>query len=119
MKIYMVEGYSLITGNQGIIDYVEAKNEAEAYDKFEKNNPECEANEILMEMDVTEEDIEKAKEISYKNFVDGNIEVCFEFNGMLIVNPWIDETGRFELTTEKAVEIYGLSNMLYIIFNNV
>lgn len=54
MKVYMVEGYDLITGNQGIIDYVEANSEAEACKKFEQNNPECEANEILMEMDKEE-----------------------------------------------------------------
>lgn len=57
MKIYMVEGYNLITGNQGIIDYVEASSDSEAYDKYEKNNPECEANEILMEF--TEEEFEE------------------------------------------------------------
>lgn len=54
MKVYMVEGYSLITGNQGIIDYVEASSEAEACKKFEQNNYECEANEILDEFDVEE-----------------------------------------------------------------
>lgn len=57
MKVYMVEGYSLITGQQGIIDYIEASSENEAYTKFEANNPECEANEILMEM--TKEEFEE------------------------------------------------------------
>lgn len=47
MKVYMVEGYNLITGNQGVIDYIEAESEFEAYDKYEKKNPDCEANEII------------------------------------------------------------------------
>ncbi len=55
--IYMVEGYSLITGQQGIIDYIEASSESEACAKYEANNPECEANEILMEM--TKEEFEE------------------------------------------------------------
>lgn len=54
MKVYMVIGYSLLTGAQDIIDYVEAENETEAYKKYEQNNPECEANEILMEFEKEE-----------------------------------------------------------------
>jgi hypothetical protein len=50
----MVTGYSLVTGQQDIIDYVVAENEIEAYKAYEERNPECEANEILMEL--TEEE---------------------------------------------------------------
>lgn len=114
MKVYMVEGYNLVTGMQNIIDYVEAKTEAEAYEKFEKMNPECEANDILMEY--TEEDFENAKEIAYENLEKQSegVEnlVGFEFDGIYIVNPWVDETGRFDLTDEEAVELYGLENVL-------
>ena len=46
-KVYMVTGYSLITGQQDIIDYIEAADEMEAYELFEERNDECEANEIL------------------------------------------------------------------------
>lgn len=113
MKIYMVEGYSLITGNQGIIDYIVAESMSEACDKFEKNNPECEANEVLMEC--TEEDFENIKKIAYENLEKQSEGVedlpGFEFNGIYIVNPWVDETGRFDLSDEKAVEIYGVDNM--------
>lgn len=52
MKVYMVEGYDLRTGNQGIIDYILAENESEACMKFERYNEECEANEILDEYEV-------------------------------------------------------------------
>lgn len=62
MKIYVVEGYDLITGNQGIVDYIEANSEAEACRKFEQNNPECEANEVLVEYDKEEFD-EYMKEV--------------------------------------------------------
>lgn len=117
MKVYMVEGYSLITGNQGIISYVEAKTEAEAYEKFEKMNPECEANEILSEY--TEKDFEIVKAFAYENLemqAEGEENlVGFEFNGIYIVNPWVDETGRFDLSDEKAIETYGLDNVLKFI----
>lgn len=53
-KIYMVHGYSLETGEQDIIDYVEAASEAEACRKYESRNPGCEANEILMDADKDE-----------------------------------------------------------------
>lgn len=33
--------------------------------------------------------------------------IGFEFEGQFIVNPWMDPTGRFELTTEEAVKLYG------------
>lgn len=59
-KIYMVVGYSLITGRQDIVDYVEAESEADACRKFEQNNPECEANDVLMEM--TKEEFEECLE---------------------------------------------------------
>lgn len=54
MKVYMIIGYDLISGRQDIVDYVEAENESEACRKYEQNNPECEANEILMEFDKEE-----------------------------------------------------------------
>lgn len=54
MKVYMIIGYNLLTGKQDIVDYVKAENESDACRKFEQNNPECEANEILMEYDEEE-----------------------------------------------------------------
>ena len=114
MKVYMVEGYSLVTGNQGIIDYIIAESEAEACEKYEKKNPECEANEIMMEY--TEKDFEIVKAFAYENLemqAEGVEDlVGFEFNGIYIVNPWVDETGRFDLTDEEAVETYGLDNVV-------
>lgn len=46
-KVYMVIGYSLVTGQQDIVDYIEASSESEAYRLYEERNLECEANEIV------------------------------------------------------------------------
>lgn len=37
--------------------------------------------------------------------------IGFEFRGQMIVNPWLDMTGRFELTSEEAEKLYGKDNM--------
>lgn len=73
-------------------------------------------------MKITKRDIEKVKQIAEKNFIlssevgdDGM--VSFEFNGMNIIDPWISECGRFELSDEKAIETYGLENVLNFIMN--
>ena len=55
--------------------------------------------------------IEFAKEKSLDNFAMGDKAdnpTSFEFDGATIVCPWMDETGRFELTDAQAVEKYGL-----------
>ena len=36
--------------------------------------------------------------------------VGFEYKGQFIINPWIDPTGRFHLTTAGAIDTYGLKN---------
>lgn len=66
------------------------------------------------------EDIAKAKEIAENNFYESS-EIgdegmtYFEFNGTNIINPWISECGRFDLTDKEAVETYGLENVLNFI----
>lgn len=73
-------------------------------------------------MKITKRDIEKVKQIAEKNFilsseVGDDDMVSFEFNGMNIIDPWISECGRFELSDEKAIETYGLENVLNFIMN--
>lgn len=75
-------------------------------------------------MKITKREIEKVKQIAEKNIilladVDDDGMVSFEFNGMNIVNPWYDETGRFQLSDEKAIEYYGLENVLNFIMNTL
>ena len=71
---------------------------------------------------ISAKEIAKVKEIAEKNFFDSSEIgdeglVSFEFNGMNIVNPWIDDSGRFNLTDEQAIELYGLENILNFILN--
>lgn len=77
-------------------------------------------------MKITAKEIKKVKAIAEKNFIDSmelDIDtsgmVSFEFNGMNIINPWIDESGRFDLSDEKAIETYGLENVLNFIINTL
>ena len=37
--------------------------------------------------------------------------VGVEYAGQFIVNPWIDQSGRFELTDEEAERTYGIAVM--------
>ncbi len=71
-------------------------------------------------MKITAKEIAKVKLIAYRNFID-SIEdaIGFEFNGQHIINPWMDSSGRFELTDEKAIEYYGLENVLNFILNTL
>jgi len=46
-KTYMVIGYSLLTGRQDIVDYIEASTEREACRLYEERNFECEANDVF------------------------------------------------------------------------
>lgn len=38
---------------------------------------------------------------------EGDELVSFEYNGTSIVDPWMDPTGRFELSEEEARGMYG------------
>lgn len=58
--------------------------------------------------------LDKVKEIADRQFREGE-GVGFVFNGQLIINPWMDESGRFELTNKEAIERYGEENMMMFI----
>lgn len=61
MKVYLVLGYNLVTGNQNVVDYIAAENECEACKSFERRNVDCEANDMFME-GTLEEFVEDAPE---------------------------------------------------------
>lgn len=71
---------------------------------------------------ITNEMIAKAKEIAERNFIESS-EIGdegmaqFVFNGISIIDPWMDETGRFSLTDAEAVKLYGLENVINFIFD--
>lgn len=61
-----------------------------------------------------QEKLSFAKNQSFLNFVKGNTkDVPFiDFGETEIVCPWIDKTGRFDLSDTDAVETYGLANIM-------
>lgn len=69
---------------------------------------------------ISAQEIKRVKEIAKNNFYESS-EIGdegmtnFVFNGMRIINPWISECGRFELTDKEAIETYGLENVMNFI----
>lgn len=62
------------------------------------------------------------KQYAEEQFAQDSYKVYFENNGTAVHNPWVDDTGRFELTTENAISHYGTLNMLkfYLtVFNRI
>ena len=69
-------------------------------------------------MKVTAEQFEKVQSIAKDqfDFIDSENNIGFDFNGVFIVNPWMDESGRFELTTEESLAKYG-TNFIHFVEN--
>ena len=67
-------------------------------------------------MKLTLEQLENVQRIAKHqfDFIDCESNIGFDFNGTFIVNPWMDESGRFELTTSEAIAKYGV-NVLHFI----
>lgn len=65
----------------------------------------------------TSPEVLKAKEIGEKQFLalcnaeSDSFEICFENNGLEVCNPFMEPTGRFELSLENAYEVYGIDNV--------
>ena len=62
---------------------------------------------------MTQENIKKAKYLAdmqyYPALETGDFDDCVYFvhNGQMIVHPWMDLSGRYELTMEQAIALYG------------
>lgn len=57
------------------------------------------------------DDIKKIAEKQWERSGEtGDTSDCigFIYRGQFIINPWMDETGRFELTTDEAIEKYDI-----------
>jgi hypothetical protein len=52
--------------------------------------------------------LEKIKNFAEKNFCDENTDVYGNDDEFAVTNPWMDHSGRFELTDEEAVKEWGL-----------
>lgn len=66
--------------------------------------------------------IAQAKELAENNFIESAETgdegmTYFMFDGIKIINPWVDETGCLDLTDKEAIKLYGLQNVLNFIAN--
>lgn len=43
------------------------------------------------------------------------ISFYYEHEGIEIINPWVDSTGRFDLSDDEAIEMYGYENVMNFI----
>lgn len=60
----------------------------------------------------TTAEINKAKELAYENWDNDDTKIGFEYKGQWIVNPFIEESGRWEfINYEVMCEHYGLENV--------
>ena len=55
--------------------------------------------------------IEAAQKFAEKQTESGSYQVSFEHQGQDINNPWMDQSGRYPLTTKEAIETYGSENV--------
>ena len=40
------------------------------------------------------------------------VDLGFDFKGQHIITPWVDQSGRFDLSTEEAADTYGIANVI-------
>ena len=60
--------------------------------------------------------MEEVKKFAAKQLLEEDYEgVSFEYKGQSIINPWVESTARFDLTTEEAVKIYGPADVMFFV----
>lgn len=106
-KYAVLSGQNQWTGSEKItmLTLDDAKKWAEKYldgDEYEK------IFGIIEETGMTKEMLEKIKNFAKKNFCDENTDVYGNDDEFAVTNPWMDHSGRFELTDEEAVKEWGL-----------
>jgi len=105
----------LISINPNIVYYIFITTEGVA---VPSPPPSCTRKEKNMQIStkLPTDFIKKAKELADQQYYPavefGNTDGCigFPFQGQWIIHPWMDQSGRFELPTEKAIELYGKEN---------
>lgn len=69
-----------------------------------------------MERLFSKDELERAKDLSYENWLDNGGDIHFIFNDTHIANPFVDETGRFEFASfEDMCNHYGKDNVVTFI----
>jgi aspartate carbamoyltransferase catalytic subunit len=69
-------------------------------------------NRLMTITGLSAEQVEKVREFAEtENFNNPESNICFEYQGQDITNPFIDESARFPLTDEQAVKKYGEENI--------
>ncbi len=66
-------------------------------------------------MDLTNEEIETAMELAYKQTEDNTNNISFEFEDYIVNNPFYNNETMEELSLEEAIEIYGKENVEHFI----
>ena len=64
---------------------------------------------LYRQLGITADDFKIIKD--WCDSYDPDSDVAFEFNDMSITNPFLDPTGRFELSLAEAIKTYGLDNV--------
>lgn len=60
--------------------------------------------------------LKEVKKFAKKQLEEDSYEgVSFEFEGQSIINPWVENTARFDLSTEDAIKFYGTANVMFFI----
>ena len=57
------------------------------------------------------EDIKAFADKQFEKYHDSEA-IGFIYKGTCVIDPWMDQTGRFSFSTQKAFETYGAKNML-------
>ena len=103
--------YSLKRGDEVLIRFYDGTEVRNGIDALEKGRKLCMEGDSKM--------YESIREFTDRQFFaeasDGTGRIGFVFKDQFITDPWIDESGRFELDDERAVSKYGADNVALFI----
>ncbi len=103
--------YSLKRGDEVLLRSYDGTEIRNGIDALEKGRKLCMEGDSKM--------YESIREFTDRQFFaeasDGTGRIGFVFKDQFITDPWIDESGRFELDDEKAVSKYGADNVALFI----
>ena len=58
---------------------------------------------------MTRETLQKIKDFAEENFRKEYTDIYGDDDEFAVTNPWMDHSGRFELTDEEAIKEWGLA----------
>ena len=69
-------------------------------------------NKICKALNITEQQFNEIMRYAFSTHTDNIVDVIgFESNDVWITNPFIDDTGRFDLTVDESILTYGEDNI--------